>query len=86
MAHESDDLFAREIEAFEARKEELLLRHEGRYALLYGDDLLGVYGTREEAYVAGLNKVGNVPMLIQSIQREPEPVEYLPALHNGSLR
>ncbi len=74
-----------ELHFFEARKEELLRHHEGKYALVIGEELLGVFDSREEAYKAGVEKRGNVPMLIKQILRE-EPTETVPALTLGLFR
>ncbi len=73
-----------ELQKFEALKEELLQHHEGKYALIVGDELVGVFDHREEAYKDGLAKKGNVPMLIKRISRE-EPTESAPALTLGLL-
>jgi class 3 adenylate cyclase len=52
---------------------ELLHHHEGKFALAIGDELVGVFDRQEDADRAGIEKGGNVPMLIRRIVRE-EPV------------
>ena len=74
-----------ELRYFEAKKEELLRHHEGKYALVVGEELLGVFDSREEAYKFGIEKRGNVPMLIKQIIRD-EPTETVPALTLGLFR
>lgn len=66
-------------------KAELLEKHEGKFALIKGKELLGVFDTQANAYAEGLRKVGNVPMLIVRIQRD-EPTVWIPALQLGLLR
>ena len=73
-----------EVRYFEAHKQELLKHHEGKFALIVGERLLGVFDTHEEAYKAGLAQVGNRPMLIRQILRI-EPTETAPALALGLL-
>lgn len=73
-----------EIRYFEAQKQELLKHHEGKFALVVGERLIGVFDTPEEAYKAGLAQVGNQPMLIKQVLRD-EPTQRAPALALGLL-
>ena len=74
----------RELEYFEAIKADLLQRHEGKYALIVGAELLGVFDHQEEAYRVGIEKRGNVPMLIKQILKEEVP-DRIPAMMLGLL-
>ena len=67
---------------YKAQKAKLLEHHQGRYALIVGEELLGVYDDPEVAYKAGVAERGNVPMLIQHILPD-EPTESAPALMLG---
>jgi hypothetical protein len=70
---------------FERERGRLLAEHEGRFALVHRSELLGLFGTLETAYDAGLERLGNLPMLIARI-RSSEPLEYLsPALEQRLL-
>jgi hypothetical protein len=71
-----------EVKYYESIKAELLQHHEGKYALIIGGELLGVFDHREEAYKTGIEKHGNVPMLIKLIARD-EPTESVPAVNLG---
>ena len=71
-----------ESKYYESIKEELLRHHEGKYALIIASELLGVFDQREEAYKTGIEKRGNVPMLIKLIARD-EPTESMPAVNLG---
>ena len=73
-----------EIRFFEEQKPELLKHHEGKFALVVGKSLLGIFDSHEEAYKAGLARVGNRPMLIKQILRV-EPTQSAPALARGLL-
>jgi len=73
-----------ELAHYEVLKAELLKHHEGKYALIIGQDLLGVYDHSEEAYAHGLEKCGNVPMLIKHITKD-EKIDIIPALTLGLL-
>ena len=61
----------RESAAFERQKAELLAQPHniGKYALVIGDDVVGVFDHRVDAYAAGLRRAkGNVAMLIIKIE------------------
>ena len=62
----------REYETYKAHKEDLLAKHEGKYVLIKGAEIVEVYTSYEDALKAGLKKFGNVPFLIKQIQREDE--------------
>lgn len=75
----------RELEYFDSIKAELLQRYEGKYALIVGAELLGVFDHPEEAYKAGIEKRGNVPMLIKQVLKQDAPAR-VPAMTLGLLR
>ena len=73
-----------EQEHYEQVKEELLKHHEGKFALVYNADVVGIWDSRESAYRDGTERFGNVPFLIKRIV-PTEPVETAPILSIGSL-
>jgi hypothetical protein len=67
-------LLKTELKCYDShRVRRLLSQYEGRFALLIGNELLGVFDSHSEAYQAGLLERGNVPMLIRRIERH-EPI------------
>jgi hypothetical protein len=64
-----------EIEFFESQKELLLENHEGQFALVSGQQILGTFTTEAEAYQAGLDHIGNKPFLIRQILRQEPPLQ-----------
>jgi len=74
-----------EIAYYKANKTDFLQKYEGKYALIKGRELLGVFDSPTSAYADGLKRLGNVPMLIVHIQRE-EPKSWIPALQLGLIR
>ena len=62
----------REYETYKANKEDLLVKHEGKYVLIKGTDIVEMYTSYEDALKEGLKKFGNVPFLVKQIQREDE--------------
>jgi len=71
-----------ESEYFESQRQMLLQHHEGQFALISGQRILGTYTTEAEAYEAGLSQLGNRPFLIRQIRSE-EPTLQAPVLFVG---
>lgn len=75
MAEHLQATLSEENAFFEAQKEALLKTHEGQFALVSGQELLGTYTTEAEAYQAGLARLGNRPFLIRQIRSEEPPLQ-----------
>jgi len=78
------DVLKAELAYFERIKPELLQHHLGKFALIKGEELLGTFTKRDEAYEEGVKRLGNAPMLIKQIVLQ-DPVEQVPALTHGLL-
>ena len=55
-------------------KASLLAQHKDKFALIKNDELVGTYDTDQDAYKVGLEKFGNVPILIIRVQQDEEKV------------
>jgi hypothetical protein len=66
--------YEKEIAVYRANLQKLLA-DVGKYAVIKGDDLLGVYGTYEDALKAGYGKYGVAPFLVKQIDAT-EQVQY----------
>lgn len=62
----------RELAFFESQKAELLKNHEGKFALIHGEEFVDAFDTAENAYEAGVGKFGQSPFLVKRISVEPE--------------
>ena len=76
--------FKDELEFFQANKADLLKHYEGKFALVYGSALIGVWDSQASAYSNGIERFGNVRFLIKQILLE-DPLESVPALFIGVL-
>jgi len=73
------EMFYTERAAYEQLQPRLVENHEGKYAIICGSELVGVFGTSREAYRAGLRKAGlDRLFFMQRIARE-----YAPAYVHG---
>jgi hypothetical protein len=69
---------------FDAHKDEWLQHYRGQYALVHGDKLLGTFTQFDEAFAAGVERLGNQPFLIRQVTDENQNIQY-PALVVGML-
>ncbi len=84
MAENTENLFALERATYESRKPQLLADHQGKFALVCGKEVAGVFDTDINALKAGYEKFGPVPLFIQQILPEI-PEQSAPALSFGIL-
>jgi hypothetical protein len=73
-----------ELKVYDSKKEELLKHYEGKYTLIVGEEFFGAFDHLEDAYKMGVQKFGNVPMLIKKITKE-DPIVTIPALTTGLM-
>ena len=63
-----------ELEFFERQRLDLLARSPGKYALVKGSALIGVFDSEIEAARAGYRQLGNEPFLIKHIVEADLPL------------
>jgi hypothetical protein len=73
-----------ELKFYNSIKTDLLKSHEGKYVLIIGEEQLGIFDKAEDAYEKGIELRGNVPMLIQAIEKN-ERVETIPSIVLGLI-
>ena len=61
------DVLDTELKTYEANKQKLLL-DEGKFVLIHGKDILGVYETYQDALKVGYEKCKLEPFLVKQIQ------------------
>lgn len=77
-------MLEKELAFFEKNKEKWLAQFEGKFVLVKGEELAGVYDTNEEALSAAASRFGLVPCLIRRVTQIQEDIK-LPALTLGLL-
>ncbi|MFQ5795149.1 MAG: hypothetical protein ACE5JP_08880 [Candidatus Bipolaricaulia bacterium] len=76
----------KELEYYNAHKEELVEHYENQFVLIKDDSLKGAFTTESEAYEAGIRELGNQPFLIKLVVKdETEEVDYIPTLTLGLI-
>jgi len=74
-----------EVRYFEEHCAEWARYHCGKFALVKGDNLVGVFDTREAALAEGVRRFGLTPFLVRSVSKSTEDI-HIPALALGVLR
>lgn len=70
------DSLKTELETFEAKRQELLARGEGKFVLIQGSSVIGVYDTRADALNIGYEKFGAAPFLVKEIVQVDTPLNF----------
>lgn len=68
--------FERELNFFERERMRLLDRAQGKFALIKGEDLVGIFDTEMEAVRAGYKRFGNEPFLAKHIVEADIPLNF----------
>ena len=80
----ADSQLETELAYFEAHRSEWLQHHEGKFALIRGEKLSGVFDSWQNAYESGVNEWGIVAFLVKQILPQ-DPIESAPALTYGLI-
>ena len=78
-------ILEQELRFYEEHRDELLAVNRGRFALIKGEELIGAFATLQEAYSQGIERFGNMPILIRQIL-PADPAHGIPAFTQGLLR
>lgn len=77
------DVLRTEQETYERNRISLLEKAEGRFVLVKGDQIAGIYHCKRDAVEQGYQKFGNVPFLVKQILRFERP-QTIVACQSGS--
>lgn len=61
-----------ELSYFTKIKEDLLKNHPGKFALIKGEELVGVFDTPANAYDEGVKKFGREPFMVKRVSETEE--------------
>lgn len=62
------ELFEEELKTYEAHKDELVAKGDGKYVLIQGSELAGIWETYEDALQAGYGRYGLKPFFVRKIE------------------
>jgi len=66
-----------ELETYAQNLETLLGTHEGKYAVIHGDQVLGTFDSRMDAITWGYRTLGNVPFLVKQVVKVESPLNFV---------
>jgi hypothetical protein len=72
VSSESKMPLEKELALYERTKAELLKAHNGKFALIHGEDFCGAFDSAENAYSEGVKRFGQEPFLIKKIAAQEE--------------
>ena len=58
-----------EIQTYEQQRENLLGTSEGKFVLIHGTQVVGIFDSKMDAIAAGYQQFGNVPFLVKQIEK-----------------
>jgi hypothetical protein len=76
-------VFDREKRVYETHKQELLASAEGKFVLIHGDQIEGVFESRTDAIKHGFERFGHVPIFTKRIERYEKPARFTSLLIRG---
>ena len=69
-------ILQRELDFFESQRMALFERAPGKYVLVKGTSLYGIYDTEIEAVRAGYQQIGTEPFLVKQIVQADVPLNF----------
>ena len=66
-----------ELKTYEQHKNELLRTAGGKFALIRGTEVIGVYDSKMDAIAQGYRQFGNVPFLVKQIVEVETPQNFI---------
>jgi hypothetical protein len=70
------DLLNEEVSVFEAHRSELLGSARGKFVLIKGDEMVGVFDSEMDAIRQGYEKFGNVAFLVKLVTEFETPQDF----------
>lgn len=70
------DLLTAELKTYEEHRNELLGTSEGKFVLIHGTEVIGVYESQRDAIAEGYKRFGNVPFLVKQIVKVEIPLNF----------
>ena len=66
-----------ELQTYEKNRESLLGSAEGKFVLIKGDQIIGVYESKMDAINQGYRQLGHVPFLVKQVLKVETPLNFL---------
>ena len=70
------EMLKKELETYIAKKNELIGKSKGKFALVKDDHIIDVFDTKTDAIRQGYERFGNVPFLVKQIVEVEAPQNF----------
>ncbi len=77
-------MLKKELQFYNSIRQNLLSHHEGKFALIHEEELVGIFISDSDAYREGIKQFGQSPFLIQYVTGKEETEKY-PSLVLGLI-
>ncbi len=68
-------LLETELRTYEHKRRQLLRKAEGKFVLIKGKRVLGIFATEDEALEKGEEMLGDCPFFVHEILRNERPID-----------
>ena len=69
-----------ELQTYEKNRKSLLGSAEGKFVLIKGDQIVGVYESKMDAINQGYRQLGHVPFLVKQVLKIETPLNLMSSL------
>lgn len=69
-----------ELKTYDQQRDHLLATAEGKFVLIHGAQVVGVYESEMDAISQGYKQFGNVPFLVKEILKIDTPLSFVSGL------
>lgn len=69
-----------ELKTFQCNRDQLLATGEGKFVLIHGEEVVGIYESKMDAISQGYQKFGNAPFLVKQILKVEIPQNFVSTL------
>jgi hypothetical protein len=74
---EEDSCLDSEVACYHREKRSLEASSRGKFVLIHGERVVGLYATRRDAIAAGYEQLGVVPFLVRCVGEEPGELDLM---------
>lgn len=71
-----ENLLKKENETYQKNKKKLVEESNGKYVLIRGSEIIGIYESEQDALKEGITRFGNVPFLVKKIEEVEQTQHY----------
>jgi hypothetical protein len=70
-------ILSTEIQTYEQQRDNLLGTSEGKFVLIRGNQVVGIFDSKMDAIAAGYQQFGNVPFLAKQVVKVETPHNFI---------